>query len=251
MRKKFIYLTVAFSFLGVAKAQVGINTTNPRTTFHIDGAKDNPTTGAPSTIQQSNDVVVTSSGNVGVGTITPTRKLEIVSTTSPAFKLVDGSQNTNYVLMSDANGNGSWKALTQVVLGNFGSGYNGVVGSGTNYISANISLPPSKWLVLTNIVMKATPAPTGNQGAWVRIAWSPLQNSIDATGVTGNLVSGVYVSPTGVANGGTLITNSGSSNQTFYLNVTNPDVFGGYSASWNGLGSAASPENSIVAYPAN
>lgn len=60
-------------------AQVGVNTTNPQGSFHIDGAKDNPTTGAPSTTQQANDVVVTSSGNIGVGTTTPTVKLEVKS----------------------------------------------------------------------------------------------------------------------------------------------------------------------------
>jgi len=39
-----------------ASAQVGINTSNPQNSLHIDGAKDNPATGAPSTLQQSNDL---------------------------------------------------------------------------------------------------------------------------------------------------------------------------------------------------
>ncbi|WP_419868811.1 hypothetical protein [Chryseobacterium sp. CT-SW4] len=30
-------------------AQVGINTNNPQAILHVDGAKDNSTTGAPST----------------------------------------------------------------------------------------------------------------------------------------------------------------------------------------------------------
>jgi len=33
-------------------SQVGINTVNPQAVFHIDGQKDNPSTGAPSTAQQ-------------------------------------------------------------------------------------------------------------------------------------------------------------------------------------------------------
>lgn len=85
-------------------AQVGVNTANPQAMFHVDGGKDNPLTGAPSTTQQQNDVVITSAGNVGIGTTTPSRKLEIVSPTSPALRIKDGSQNVNYVLMSDANG---------------------------------------------------------------------------------------------------------------------------------------------------
>jgi len=59
--------------------QVGINTTNPQGIFHIDGGKDNPPTGVPDISQQSNDVVVTSSGQLGVGTTTPTAKLELNS----------------------------------------------------------------------------------------------------------------------------------------------------------------------------
>lgn len=243
--------SIALFAFGIFSAQVGVNTNTPLGTFHIDGAKDNLPPATPTASQISNDVIVTSAGNVGIGTISPSRKLEIVSSTTPAFKLVDGSQNANYVLMSDASGNASWKATTQVILGNFGSGINSAMGPGNFYIGASITLPPGKWLVLTNIVLKATPTPTGNQGAWVRIAWSPLQNSNDSTNVIGNLVSGVYVAPTASANGGTLITNATSSNKTFYLNVTNPDIFGGYTANWNGLGSSASIENSIVAYPAN
>jgi hypothetical protein len=49
--------------------------------------------------------------NVGIGTTTPSTKLHISSTTSPALRLVDGTQASNKVLTSDANGNASWQAL--------------------------------------------------------------------------------------------------------------------------------------------
>lgn len=52
-------------------AQVGVNTQNPQGSFHVDGAKDNATTGAPTAAQQTNDLIVTSTGNVGIGTTTP------------------------------------------------------------------------------------------------------------------------------------------------------------------------------------
>lgn len=58
-------------------AQVGVNTTNPQGVLHIDGAKDNPATGAPSIAQQANDMIVTSEGKVGIGTITPLNTLDI------------------------------------------------------------------------------------------------------------------------------------------------------------------------------
>ncbi|MGG7469673.1 hypothetical protein [Chryseobacterium arthrosphaerae] len=69
----------AFGFLisAMSFAQVGINTTNPQTVLHVDGAKDNAATGAPTAAQQLNDFVVTSTGNVGIGTIAPQKKLDI------------------------------------------------------------------------------------------------------------------------------------------------------------------------------
>lgn len=125
MMKKTLLILVAF-FGMIINAQVGINTQNPQGMFHIDGSKDNPPAAAPNAQQQSNDVIVTAAGNLGIGTTTPTRKLEIVSTSSPALRIVDGNQNLNYALMSDANGNGTWKALSNAISAVFPStGYNG------------------------------------------------------------------------------------------------------------------------------
>jgi hypothetical protein len=79
-------LTTTLLFLSFGStvyfAQVGINTDNPQTTFHVDGAKDNPTAGAPTATQQLNDVVVTSLGRVGVGTNAPANSLEVNSGTA-------------------------------------------------------------------------------------------------------------------------------------------------------------------------
>ncbi|GAA4151675.1 hypothetical protein GCM10022217_05750 [Chryseobacterium ginsenosidimutans] len=83
--KKFT-TPLLFLILGstVCSAQVGINTSNPQTLLHVDGAKDNPATGAATAAQQLNDVVVTSLGRVGVGTNAPVNKLEVNSGTSGA-----------------------------------------------------------------------------------------------------------------------------------------------------------------------
>ncbi|WP_048506081.1 hypothetical protein [Chryseobacterium angstadtii] len=75
MKKNFSM--VYFLISALSYAQVGINNTNPQTVLHVDGGKDNPATGAPSAAQQLNDVVVTSAGNVGIGTIAPQKKLDI------------------------------------------------------------------------------------------------------------------------------------------------------------------------------
>jgi hypothetical protein len=44
-------------------------------------------------------------GNLGIGTISPSSKLEVIG----SVKITDGSQGTNKVFTSDANGTGSWK----------------------------------------------------------------------------------------------------------------------------------------------
>jgi len=58
-------------------SQVGIGTANPRTVLHVDGAKDNASTGAPTVAQEANDFVVTSAGNVGIGNASPQRSLDV------------------------------------------------------------------------------------------------------------------------------------------------------------------------------
>ncbi|KAA2215407.1 hypothetical protein [Chryseobacterium sediminis] len=76
MKKKILLPTVILCSC-LAFGQVSIKTTNPQGTFHLDGAKDNNLTGTPSVTQQTNDFIVTSSGNVGIGTTAPAAKLHI------------------------------------------------------------------------------------------------------------------------------------------------------------------------------
>lgn len=60
-------------------AQVGINTKTPLEVLHIDAAKDNNASGAPTSAQIANDIVFTTSGNVGIGTVTPAVRLDVRS----------------------------------------------------------------------------------------------------------------------------------------------------------------------------
>lgn len=108
---KKIIISSGILFSSLAFSQVGINTPNPQGSFHVDGAKDNVSTGVPTVAQQSNDFVVLSNGNVGVGTVNPSNKLDIRSTTNGALKIVDGTQGNARVLTSDANGVATWKDL--------------------------------------------------------------------------------------------------------------------------------------------
>lgn len=61
-------------------AQVGINTNSPLGALHIDGAKDN--SASPTIPQQANDMVVTTAGDVGIGTtsLDSSAKLQINTT---------------------------------------------------------------------------------------------------------------------------------------------------------------------------
>ncbi|MDP4202311.1 MAG: hypothetical protein Q8861_06430 [Bacteroidota bacterium] len=72
----------------------------------------------------ANTVILGNGANVGIGTASPSVLLHINGgTTSPAFRLVDGTQGTGKVLVSDANGNASWSssAIGWSVMGNAGT----------------------------------------------------------------------------------------------------------------------------------
>lgn len=115
--KKSLF-TTAFLLSILSYGQVGINTPNPQSSFHIDGAKDNVVTGVPTITQQANDVVVTSSGSMGLGTVSPATRLDINNgTTAGAIKIVDGTQGDGKVLTSDASGIATWKLTTNDVQG--------------------------------------------------------------------------------------------------------------------------------------
>lgn len=255
MKKNTILIAALFLTGTFAFSQVGINTQNPLATFHIDGAKDNPMSGTPTTSQQANDFVVTSAGNVGVGTISPTRKLEIVSSSSPAFHLDDGNQGEGYVLTSDANGYGTWKPSQSPILADWSSiGFSGAVGT-IGYTGTSITLPTGRWLIFTNILLKANPSPSAanNQGVWARMAWSSTQPSYTYSGGVGNINSGVLTSSYGLASGTTLITNSTTADKTYYLFMNDSDIVGAlpYSGNWVSIASSLWAENTIIAYPAN
>lgn len=80
MKKKLFLASMLISSL--AFSQVGIHTSNPQGSFNVDGAKDNPATGTPNAAQQSNDLTVLNTGNVGIGTNTPVGKLHLYNPTT-------------------------------------------------------------------------------------------------------------------------------------------------------------------------
>lgn len=104
---RYLYLLLLFVSIE-SVAQIGINTSDVMGVFHLDGKKDN-TVGAITPAQESNDIFVDNEGNMGVGTLTPTAKLHLKSDELyGAFKLSDGTQGLQRVLLGDADGNAYW-----------------------------------------------------------------------------------------------------------------------------------------------
>jgi len=235
-----LILTVGFIKIS---AQIGIYTANPQTQFHIDGAKDNASTGLPSTIQQANDVAVTSSGSVGIGTINPTQKLEIqtggiAGAPITGFKLADGNQFNQYVLTSDATGIGTWKraALTTIMGTQPNTDGIGDDTFKTSVVTAwqsthqYITLPPGKWRVDVVQLLRydgSTVQLATSDYMWVRFTFG---DSDTATAPTSDFigaakyVSGNIFGPTvagankyGLAQGSVLIDNTGTTAKSYYL----------------------------------
>ena len=104
-------------------------------------------------------------GNIGIGTASPSTTLHVYATQSGAFRLEDGTQGNGYILKSDSNGVATWTPLSSIgISGASGSipkftgtsslgdsrfyeiGTAGYYGSGSSYVSF---LPAGNtWLTL-------------------------------------------------------------------------------------------------------
>ncbi|WP_160136108.1 hypothetical protein [Chryseobacterium sp. c4a] len=211
MKKLTIVLFMGITHL--AFAQVGVNTPNPKAMFHLDGKKNNEASGPVSPSNQTDDVVMTSQGYIGIGNNNPVTSLDIKTsgtsvTPASGIKIADGAQNENYVLTSDANGNGLWKpAKLTVIRGVNGAGINipfTETATVSKYTGSYIDLPPGKWLVtVQQLIIPTGPALTSDQWMWLRTSFSDEPNIV--TGDTANyspdlsspsMVSGLIQGPT-------------------------------------------------------
>ncbi|SHF20951.1 hypothetical protein SAMN05444362_104175 [Dysgonomonas macrotermitis] len=170
MKKKILLLMGIFSF-GIINAQVGINTNTPQGVLHIDGQGN--TSG---TSNVSDDVLINTSGNIGLGTLSPTAKIHSVgSSTLAPMRITDTKQGTNYILVSDNAGNASW--MEKPVPG--GVIYN-LTGSAKTTYAYN-----------TYTLVKAMPiSETGNY--MISLRWWGTSASVAAT----NLVCAVFYATT-------------------------------------------------------
>ena len=149
----FICVICATLFLDEIQAQIGIQTENPLSVLHIDPKRDTNTTGS---INTSDDVVITSAGNVGIGVVAPTEKLDIRGT----FRLRDGNQAVNKVLVSDALGNAQWSdrpKLDVLEVNNINTLLSGKTFTTTpSYSGIAITLSKGTWQVMFQVVCNAS-----------------------------------------------------------------------------------------------
>lgn len=278
--KNNFFLIFSLLSIGICQSQVGINTISPQGIFHVD-----PKSNTNGTIGTSDDVVVNSAGNLGLGTINPQAKIHIESGSASApevgFVLEDGSQAITRVLTSDANGYASWadSRITGFAIGTFGAGvaisldiaYAGTVGGsvvvarpGNTFVktSGQIVLTKGTWWVKVAMYF-ATLANAYEYQSWIRTSFaddasiggaSPtLQYSADlrsSYSLASNLLW--QNSSAGVVYGSFLIDNMSNSPKTYYLVVGWTQPYLGTAANTVfRTGSSGNAENAIIAYRIN
>lgn len=152
-------------------AQIGIYTDNPKYLFHMDAKGNNPSTGSVSSTLLSDDFIIDSDGNVGVG-IAPTTKLDILGD----FFLQGTNLKADMCLISDANGNATWKEINDmlkpiesVLKGTLYGNADGLADPNVEDLTRSIDVPKT-WTNLTRTSIKITP------GIWL------VYSSVGATG---------------------------------------------------------------------
>lgn len=112
MKKGFLLIFSLLS-IGLCNSQVGVNILNPQGVFHIDPKGNTGATGA----NFSDDIIVNSNGNMGIGTLAPQTKLHIASSDgTPFIRIQDPSEEVSdgKFLVSNATGAGSWAPKPQL-----------------------------------------------------------------------------------------------------------------------------------------
>ncbi|SHF18382.1 hypothetical protein [Dysgonomonas macrotermitis] len=176
MKKKILLLMGIFSS-GIICSQVGINTQNPLGVFHVDPLANTNVTG---TNGYEDDVIVTSTGNVGIGTVTPTAKLDVRG----SVRIADGTQAEGKIFTTAGTGLGYWAETFKFQIIE-SSVYDGLLLPGGNgaawlAVTPEVELTAGKWMLMARLVTKNACAST--YFTWLRLLDASTGNAINAAG---------------------------------------------------------------------
>lgn len=209
---------------GTGKAQVGINLSTPQGAFHVNGTLNDV-----NNTNVTDDVIISrTTGNVGIGLINPTVKLDVKTTGTAAspvsgFKLADGSEGTGKVLYSNATGVASWQNLKlfsgSLINGTFTWNANTNLGNTAWNSISSVSVTPGTHMIYLKVHMLNTPS-TGFLRTYVGTKSLGTNNSnAQDTPVFGSTNFQPYISRDFELTQSFIYTNSGTSNITLYFNI--------------------------------
>ena len=200
----------------------------------------------------SNTQNIYQNGRVGIGnfnTTTPATALDIENgTTNGAIKIVDGTQGAGKILISDANGVGTWRTTGVATAGTVPSVSTGTLTTSSySYTGYNISVPPGNSVVSCGFLL-ANASTTLDGYATFALSTSSTSNVRTGITTTPNLAA---MSIVPLLSGQTTVRSSGqilfNVNNTTGANVT--VYVWGLLASANGSGTVTIGGNASFAEP--
>lgn len=229
----FLYLITVNS---ISAQGVGINLLNGQSgaVFQIDAAGDNSST--VTAAEALNDIIITNTGQVGIGTVAPVRQLHIKTGSGQgAFRISDGAEKNGRVLYSQLDGTGVWSpygsyTLLEVPLGANQTFSMSEVNGVFKYSGTSFQLDPGIWmidlqlLVYHNTGSGSTNSTNYNDRAWFKFgvadtgtSWGASADHIPGTamlicdflykvGASYNMIPGVF-----------FLNNRTNARKTYYL----------------------------------
>lgn len=200
-----------FSPISLLRAQIGIYTDNPQFIFHVDAKANNASSGAVTAAMLNDDFVIDNDGNVGVG-VRPTTKLDI----NGSFFLAGTSLKPEMRLVSDANGNASWKEINDmlkpiesILKGILYGNADGLADPNqadptrtitvpniwTNITRTSIKITPGIWLIYSSVGASGVQNQTGPNYFWIRLRNKTNGQILETVGSLHEYEGGFWAKP--------------------------------------------------------
>lgn len=185
MKKLFLLLMGLFS-IGLLQAQVGINTSSPMGVFHVDPKADTGGTSSSPT-NDSDDVIVNSNGQVGIGTANPTASLDLRGT----IRINDGTQGSGNIFTTDGTGLGYWDSEFKFKILSGAISNDILLGVGWSVVSSQpLTITAGKWLLSARVVTKNSTA--SSYYTWLQIYDKTAAVAVNAAGGRPSYDSSLY-----------------------------------------------------------